>query len=647
MQKFILSTPFEPKGGQKKAISELIDGIQKKHQFQTLLGVTGSGKTFTIANVIEKIQNPTLVIAHNKTLAAQLYLEFKNFFPKNAVRYFVSYYDYYQPEAYLPSRDMYIAKDAQINEELDKLRHATTSALLTRKDVIVVASVSCIYNIGSPKEYAASIVHIKEKDHIKRDDLLKNLVDIHYLRNDFDFLRGTFRVRGDIVDIFPAYEENAVRIELFGDEVEKISIIHPVTNTVISELAEVTVFSATHFIIAEENIKKGISSIKKELKERIEYFLSKNMIVEAKRIEQRTLYDLELIEQLGYCSGIENYSRHFSDRAPGEPPYCLLDYFDDFLLVIDESHMSIPQIKGMYEGDHARKDNLVNFGFRLPSAYDNRPLRFNEFKKYLKRVIFTSATPAEFELKNSSKVVELVIRPTGLLDPKIEVRPIKGQIDDLIAEIKTRVEKKERVLVTTLTKKMAENLTEYLQDAQIKTQYLHSDIETLDRTDILKDLRMGAYDVVVGINLLREGLDLPEVSLVAILDADKEGFLRSERSLIQTMGRAARHKDGTVIMYADTITKSMQNAINETNRRRTIQRDYNRIHNITPTTIKTKIHHMPRESKQIVQDASIQIEEDITFLETQMQSAVVELNFEKAAVIRDRIIQLRGGTYAP
>ncbi len=642
MNKFKLKSNFTPQGGQSQAIDKLTKGINNNYQLQTLLGVTGSGKTYTMANVIENIQKSTLVIAHNKTLAAQLYLEFRNFFPDNAVRYFVSYYDYYQPEAYLPSRDMYIAKDAQVNEELDKLRHGATSAILTRNDVIVVASVSCIYNIGSPEEYQKQIFHVKKNEIIKRDQILKKLVDLHYIRNDFDLKRSTFRVRGDVIEIMPSYEDDiAIRIELFGDEVDKISYINPTTGKSKEELKEITIFSATHFITTEDKIKRGLKSIKKELDERIKYFESKEKLVEAQRIEQKTNYDIEMIENLGYCSGIENYSRHFSDKSPGEPPDCLIDYFkDDFLIIIDESHMTIPQIKGMYRGDRARKENLVKYGFRLPSAYDNRPLKFSEFKKYMKNVVFTSATPAEYELNNSNQIVELINRPTGLVDPKVYVRPTKGQIDDLISEIQKVVDKKERVLITTLTKHMAEDLTNYLLETDIKARYLHSEIDTIERTEIIRDLRLGKFDVLVGINLLREGLDLPEVSLVAILDADKEGFLRSDRALIQTMGRVARNISGKVIMYADNMTNSMKAAIDENERRREIQLEFNKKHNIVPKSIKTKIHGIPTqksEDEEVIYDD----ETDIRFLESEMKKAVAELNFEKAARLRDKLFEIK------
>ena len=592
MHTFKLTTQFTPKGDQPKAIKELTSGIIKEVKHQALLGVTGSGKTFTIANVVANVNKPTLVLAPNKTLAAQLFAEFRELFPENAVEYFVSYYDYYQPEAYVPTTDTYIEKDASINDEIDKLRHSATHALLTRNDVIIVASVSCIYGIGSPGDYGSMHVYAEKGMETQRDEVLKRLVEIQYKRNDYDFYRGTFRVRGDVVEIFPAYEaERAIRLEFFGDTIEAISEIEPLRGKVVQKLNKALIHAASHYVTSRDNLKRAMDSIREELLERLKALKAENKLLEAQRLEQRTMFDLEMIEEMGYCSGIENYSRHLSGRLPGEAPYTLIDYFpEDFLLIVDESHISIPQIGGMYHGDRSRKETLVGYGFRLPSALDNRPLKFEEFEKRVRQAIYVSATPANYEMeKAKGQVVEQIIRPTGLMDPEIEVRPAKTQVDDLLGEIRKRVEKKERVLVTTLTKRMAEDLTRYYADLGLQVKYLHSDIETLERVEILRALRLGEFDVLIGINLLREGLDLPEVSMVAILDADKEGFLRSARSLIQTCGRAARNVNGHVIMYADDITGSMNAAIDETNRRRKLQARYNKENNITPETIKSSI----------------------------------------------------------
>ena len=648
-KKFRLHSQFQPAGDQPEAIAALVAGIEKGLRDQVLLGVTGSGKTFTMAKVIESVQKPTLVLAHNKTLAAQLYSEFKEFFPENAVEYFVSYYDYYQPEAYVPQTDLYIEKDSSINDEIDRLRHAATSALLSRKDVIIVASVSCIYGLGSPEDYEALTLSLKSGEFRERNQILRRLVGIQYSRNDIGFTRGTFRVRGDVIEIIPVYGENIIRIELFGDEVEKIIEVDPMTGEVIQNLEEVAIYPATHYITSEEKMKLALAAIEAELEERLAELRKEGLLLEAQRLEQRTRFDLEMMAEVGYCQGIENYSRHLTGRGPGEPPATLLDYFPkDFLMFIDESHVTIPQVGGMYAGDRSRKETLVKYGFRLPSALDNRPLRFNEFEERINQVIYVSATPAAYELKRAGQVVEQIIRPTGLVDPEIIVKPVKGQIDDLMEEIRVRVDRQERVLVTTLTKKMAEDLTEYLDGVGIKVRYLHSEIDTLERVAILRDLRMGKFDVLVGINLLREGLDLPEVSLVAILDADKEGFLRSETSLIQTIGRAARNVEGRVIMYADKITDSMRRAIDETERRRRKQLKYNQEHGITPESVKKAI----RDLIQVEQAAEEKVEyeigknpkltpdeikEKIKTLEAEMLKAASELEFEKAAELRDEI----------
>jgi excinuclease ABC subunit B len=651
LNKFKLKADYKPTGDQPTAIAQLSKGVVDGLRDQTLLGVTGSGKTFTMANVIQDRQKPTLVLSHNKTLAAQLYTEFKNFFPDNAVHYFVSYFDYYQPEAYIPRSDTYIEKDSQINEEIDRLRHAATDALLSRKDVIIVASVSCIYGIGSVEDYNDLSVDLKVGERRVRDKLLRQLTDIQYQRNDVDFHRSTFRVRGDVVDVFPAGEELAYRIELFGDEIEKITKIDPLTGEILAKLDEYKIFPGSHYVTPQEKLKVALGHIEHELDQRLTRFKKEGKLLEAQRLEQRTRFDLEMLQETGFVKGIENYSRYLTNREPGEQPATLLDYFpDDYLLFIDESHMTIPQVRGMYNGDRARKEVLVEHGFRLPSALDNRPLTFTEFERHVNQAVYVSATPAEYELSRSPKPAQQVIRPTGLLDPPIEVRPIDGQIDDLISEIRATVEQRQRVLVTTLTKRMSEDLAEYLQEINIKVAYLHSDIDTLDRSDILRDLRLGVYDVLVGINLLREGLDLPEVSLVAILDADKEGFLRSEQALIQTVGRAARHEKGRVVMYADTVTKSMQKTIDETTRRRKLQEAYNTKHGITPTGIKRAIDKgmrpdMPDEAKRaklnlkkIPKDEYGSLIKDLT---SQMDLAAANLQFETAAELRDLIEDIK------
>lgn len=651
---FSLKTDYQPTGDQPNAIKQLVAGINGGQKEQVLLGVTGSGKTFTMANVIEATQKPTLILAHNKTLAAQLYNEFKNFFPENEVHYFVSYFDYYQPEAYIARSDTYIEKDSQINEEIDRLRHAATSALLSRRDVIIVASVSCIYGIGSVEDYGSMAIKLKTGERRLRDKLLRQLTDIQYKRNDVAFARSTFRVRGDVVDIFPTGEEVAYRVEFFGDEIDRITRINPLTGEIEATVDEYTVFPGSHYVTPHEKLKQALGKIERELEERLAYYKANGLLLEAQRLEQRTRFDLEMLEETGFVKGIENYSRYLTNREPGEQPATLMDYFpDDYLLLVDESHMTLPQVRGMYNGDRARKEVLVEHGFRLPSALDNRPLTFTEFERHVNQAIYVSATPAEYELSRSPKPVEQVIRPTGLLDPKIEVRPVDGQVDDLIAEIRDKVAKHQRVLVTTLTKRMAEDLTEYLEELNIKVQYLHSDVDTLERTDILRDLRLGIYDVLVGINLLREGLDLPEVSLVAILDADKEGFLRSEPALIQTIGRAARHVEGTVIMYADVVTGSMKRAIDETNRRRAIQELYNTEHDITPTGIIKSVDESLRaavgaESKE-AKTAKLNLDKIpkdeykalISDLSAQMDLAAANLEFEKAADLRDLIAEIK------
>ena len=651
MSKFVLKSEFGPMGDQPTAIRQLTDGLSSGTKEQTLLGVTGSGKTFTMANVIQNVQKPTLILSHNKTLAAQLYEEFKRFFPDNAVHYFVSYFDYYQPEAYIARSDTYIEKDSQINEEIDRLRHAATDALLSRRDVIIVASVSCIYGIGSVEDYDGLSIEVKVNERRVRDKFLRQLTDIQYQRNDIDFHRSTFRVRGDVVDVFPAGEEVAYRLEFFGDEIDRITKIDPLTGEIMAKLDTHKIFPGSHYVTPQDKLKVALGKIEHELDQRLAQFKSEGKLLEAQRLEQRTRFDLEMLEETGFVKGIENYSRYLTNRAPGEQPATLLDYFpDDFVMFVDESHMTIPQVRGMYNGDRARKEVLVEHGFRLPSALDNRPLTFTEFEKHINKAIYVSATPAEYELSRSPEPAQQVIRPTGLLDPPIEVRPIEGQIDDLIAEIRKTVDKHQRVLVTTLTKRMSEDLTEYLKEINIKVAYLHSDVDTLDRTDILRDLRLGTYDVLVGINLLREGLDLPEVSLVAILDADKEGFLRSEQALIQTVGRAARHVEGHVIMYADHITKSMQKTIDETTRRRKIQEAYNKEHGITPTGIQRNIEKglrpdLPEEAKtaklnlkKIPKDEYGTLIKDLT---AQMDLAAANLEFEKAAELRDIIEDIK------
>jgi excinuclease ABC subunit B len=656
MSTFELIAPFKPCGDQPKAIAQLTEGLKKGFKHQTLLGVTGSGKTFTIANVIAQINKPVLVISHNKTLAAQLYHELKGFFPHNAVEYFVSYYDYYQPEAYLPATDTYIEKDSSINEELDRLRLAATCSLLARQDVIIVSSVSCIYNIGSPQEYRDAYLFLEIGEEFPRQEILKRLIEIYYERNDMDFSRGKFRVRGDTIEIFPSYhEDRAYRIELFGDEIERICEINPLTGKIISNSNRLLVYPAKHFVTTQSRLERALASIQEELDDRLTHLRGQNKLLEAQRLESRTKYDMEIMREIGTCHGIENYSRHFDGRRPGERPWTLIDYFpEDFLLIIDESHVTIPQLRGMYEGDRSRKQSLVDYGFRLPSAYDNRPLKFNEFERLMPQTIYVSATPGPYELEVSSQVVELIIRPTGLVDPKIDVRGVDGQIDNLIHEIRGRVARKERVLVTTLTKRMAEDLAEYLSKMGIKIRYLHSEIDTLERVEILRSLRLGEFDVLVGINLLREGLDLPEVSLVAVLDADKEGYLRSERSLIQVFGRTARNINGQVIMYAEDITGSMRKAIDETNRRRKIQIEYNKKHNITPQTIQKAISESmvttPKEPTYL-KEAKIKykvkgnISSIIKELERQMYEAADNLEYEKAASLRDEIYGLKNQLY--
>jgi excinuclease ABC subunit B len=651
MSQFKISSDFRLTGDQPQAVDKLVEGLNLNYKNQTLLGVTGSGKTFTMANVAERVQKPTLVMCHNKTLAAQLATEFKEYFPDNAVEYFVSYYDYYQPEAYIPSTDTYIEKDIDINEEIDKMRHAATRALFDRRDVLIVASVSCIYSLGEPEEYRSFVATVKKGEKLNRGKFVRRLVDMQYERNDFDFTRGRFRIRGDTLEVQPAYEDIAIRIEFFGDDVERIVEVDPLTGELLARKDSVDIYPAKHFVTSHDKLLAAIEDIQVELEQRLKELKDQNKLVEAQRLEARTNCDLEMLREVGYCHAVENYSRHLQRRGPGSAPWTLLDYFpDDFLLFIDESHMTLPQIRGMYHGDISRKRTLVDYGFRLPSALDNRPLNFEEFNQRLNQVVYVSATPAEYEYSHSRQVAEQLVRPTGLLEPTIEIKPSKGQIDDLIDQIKTRVDKGERCLVTTLTKRMAEQLDDYLKEMDIRTHYLHSEIDTLERVEILRDLRLGVYDVVVGINLLREGLDLPEVSLVAILDADKEGYLRSKQALIQTMGRAARHIDGHVIMYADTLTGAMHEAIEEVNRRRSIQVAYNKEHNITPQGIKKAIKDITERVKVVAEARAAYsptpISKDevmrlIRDLEAQMRKAAKNLEFEKAALLRDRIIELR------
>ncbi|MCM3029619.1 excinuclease ABC subunit UvrB [Niallia sp. MER 6] len=654
-QEFELVSKYSPDGDQPEAIKQLVSGINSGKKIQTLLGATGTGKTFTVSNVIKEVKKPTLIIAHNKTLAGQLYSEFKEFFPNNAVEYFVSYYDYYQPEAYVPSTDTFIEKDASINDEIDKLRHSATASLFEREDVIIIASVSCIYGLGSPEEYKEMVVSLRAGMEIERNQLLRRLVDIQYDRNDIDFKRGTFRVRGDVVEIFPASrDERCIRVEFFGDEIDRIREVDALTGEIFGERNHVSIFPASHFVTREEKMRIAIENIEKELEEQLEKLREDNKLLEAQRLEQRCRYDLEMMREMGFCSGIENYSRHLTLRPPGSTPYTLLDFFPkDFLLVIDESHVTLPQIRGMYNGDQARKGVLVEHGFRLPSAMDNRPLKFGEFEEHINQMICVSATPGPYELEHTPEMIEQIIRPTGLLDPTIDIRPIEGQIDDLIGEIQERIKKNERVLVTTLTKKMSEDLTDYLKEIGIKVQYLHSEVKTLERIEIIRELRLGKYDVLVGINLLREGLDIPEVSLVTILDADKEGFLRSERSLIQTIGRAARNSNGHVIMYADKMTNSMEIAINETKRRRAIQEEYNEKHGITPQTIQKGIRATIRATQAAEEPeeytASAKLEKltkkdkeaMIAQMEAEMKEAAKALNFERAAELRDLLLELK------
>ena len=654
MDHFELHSEYKPTGDQPQAIAELVMGFKEGNQFETLLGVTGSGKTFTMANVIAQLNKPTLILAHNKTLAAQLYGEFKEFFPENAVEYFVSYYDYYQPEAYVPSSDTYIAKDSAINDEIDKLRLSATAAMSERKDVIIISSVSCIYGLGSPQEFQDMMISLRPGMTKDRDEVIRELIDIQYTRNEMDFHRSTFRVRGDTLEIFPANSsDTAVRVEFFGDEIDRISEIDVLTGEIKCQLAHIGIFPASHYVVPAEQIQKAAIAIEEELKERVDYFKSEDKLIEAQRISERTNFDIEMMKETGFCSGIENYSRHLSGLEPGQPPYTLLDYFgDDFLLIIDESHKTVPQVGAMYAGDQNRKQTLVDYGFRLPSAKDNRPLSFEEFENKLDQVLFVSATPGDYEYDHELLRAEQIIRPTGLLDPKVEVRPVEGQIDDLISEVNKETAKKNKVLITTLTKRMAEDLTQYMRDVGIRVRYLHSDIDTLERAEIIRDMRLDVFDVLVGINLLREGLDIPEITLVAILDADKEGFLRSETSLIQTIGRAARNSNGHVIMYADVMTDSMRNAIEETNRRREIQESYNEEHGITPTTIKKAVRDLIAVSKAVA-ETEVKLKKDpesmskkelkdlISQLEKQMRQAAADLNFEQAAELRDKMIELK------
>ena len=648
---FELKSDFKPTGDQPQAIKSIVSAINNNEKYSTLLGVTGSGKTFTMANIIQEVKMPTLILAHNKTLAAQLYSEFKEFFPNNAVEYFVSYYDYYQPEAYVAHSDTYIEKDASINDEIDKLRHSATAAILERDDVIIISSVSCIYGLGDPEDYRKLMLSLRPGMERDRDDIIKKLIEIQYERNDINFTRGTFRVRGDILEIFPASnDERAIRIEFFGDEIDRITEIDYVTGKIVGTRNHVVIFPASHYVTTPERVEKAVIEIEKELEERVKSFKDDDKLLEAQRIEQRTKYDIEMLKEIGFCQGIENYSRHITGRKPGEKPYTLMDFFpDDYLIIVDESHVTVPQVRGMYAGDRSRKTSLIDNGFRLPSAYDNRPLNFDEFEENINQILFVTATPGSYELEHSTTIAEQIIRPTGLLDPLVEVRPINNQIDDLVVEINKVIEKDERVLITTLTKKMSEDLTNYLKEIGIKVKYLHSDIDTLERVEIIRDLRLGKFDVLVGINLLREGLDIPEVSLVAILDADKEGFLRSETSLIQTIGRAARNSEGKVIMYADKITRSMESAIAETKRRREIQMLYNEEHDITPTTIKKKVRDAI-EATVVADEETIygiketdnieEIKENIAALQAEMMEAAQNLQFERAAELRDKIKQL-------
>ena len=654
MDHFELHSEYKPTGDQPQAIEKLVKGFKEGNQFETLLGVTGSGKTFTMANVIQALNKPTLILAHNKTLAAQLYGEFKEFFPENAVEYFVSYYDYYQPEAYVPSSDTYIAKDSAINDEIDKLRLSATAAMSERKDVIIISSVSCIYGLGSPQEFQDMMISLRPGMTKDRDEVIRELIDFQYTRNEMDFHRSTFRVRGDTLEIFPANSsDTAVRVEFFGDEIDRISEIDVLTGEIKCQLAHIGIFPASHYVVPAEQIQKAAIAIEEELKERVDYFKSEDKLLEAQRISERTNFDIEMMKETGFCSGIENYSRHLSGLEPGQPPYTLLDYFgDDFLLIIDESHKTVPQVGAMYAGDQNRKQTLVDYGFRLPSAKDNRPLSFEEFENKLDQVLFVSATPGDYEYDHELLRAEQIIRPTGLLDPKVEVRPVEGQIDDLISEITKETSRKNKVLITTLTKRMAEDLTQYMKDVGIRVRYLHSDIDTLERAEIIRDMRLDVFDVLVGINLLREGLDIPEITLVAILDADKEGFLRSETSLIQTIGRAARNSEGHVVMYADVMTDSMRNAIEETNRRREIQKAYNKEHGITPTTIKKAVRDLIAVSKAVA-ETEVKLKKDpesmskkelknlISQLEKQMRQAAADLNFEQAAELRDKMIELK------
>ena len=654
MDHFELHSEYKPTGDQPQAIEKLVKGFKEGNQFETLLGVTGSGKTFTMANVIAQLNKPTLVLAHNKTLAAQLYGEMKEFFPENAVEYFVSYYDYYQPEAYVPSTDTYIAKDASTNDEIDKLRLSATAALCERKDVIVVSSVSCIYGLGAPEEFFDMMISLRPGMEKDRDEVIKELIDIQYNRNEMDFHRGTFRVRGDVLEIFPAnYSDRAIRVEFFGDEIDRITEVYVLTGEIHNELKHAAIFAASHYVVPQSQIQKAADAILEEMKEQVSYFKSEDKLIEAQRIAERTNFDVEMMKETGFCSGIENYSRHLTGLAPGQPPYTLMDYFkDDFLLIIDESHKTVSQVGGMYAGDQSRKQTLVDYGFRLPSAKDNRPLSFAEFENKLDQVMFVSATPGQYEAEHELLRAEQIIRPTGLLDPKVEVRPVEGQIDDLISEVNKEVDKGHKILITTLTKRMAEDLTDYMKDVGIRVRYLHSDIDTLERAEIIRDMRLDVFDVLVGINLLREGLDIPEITLVAILDADKEGFLRSEVSLIQTIGRAARNSEGHVIMYADVMTDSMRKAIQETERRRTIQEAYNKEHGITPTTIKKAVRDLITVSKAVAEtedklkkDPESMTRKELTKLigqvEKQMRAAAADLNFEQAAELRDKMIELK------